>query len=417
MKKYKYWLLLLLIPVIFIIIYRNTHKNHVTEKVVAVVNGDVISYKDLQKEVIFSSMAGLFNSNKLKLAEKKKIEKNVLEDLVIHTILLQKARKLNITISDSSVKNYISNLVEGLSQSIVFDIRKGDSISISAAINHFYQLGLNQGKNINLKKGQFYTIGPRLYFFYPAFNEPDVITFTDTNIESIVEFKGDTFVYRNEIKIVREPPLYSMLKKSGINYATWRERVKEDLIIDRLIKKEVYDKIKVKYRKIQQEYKNNKDKYYQPEKYEIRQIFIPRSYNSREDKKQIALARRLRNLLVRRRATFSKLAIKYSKSPEAKNGGYMGHMSLSQLPVEFSFYLRKMRTYQISKIIETPFGYHIVQLLDKTQAYNKPLSEVRSEIVNKLKRKKEDKMFSKWLTQLEKESIVTIYYNYFGTGG
>lgn len=413
MKRYRLWILALLLVIVAVFALIRRNRNEPSEKVVAVVNGEVISYNDLRREIVFSSVAGVLDSTKLSTREKKKIEKNVLEDLVIHKILLQEAQKKGIQVSDTEVDNYISGLVEGLSQGYVWELNTGDSTNLNEAVNNLYQVGLSKTDKINVKKGQFFVMNSRLYFFYPEFENPYVITFNDSGVESIIELGHDTFVRKNKVKIVLQPPLHTMLAKVGIDYNTWRERVREDLIIDKLIKDEVYDKIVVTNKELRDEYKNNKDKYYQPERYEIRQIFIQRSYNESEDKKQLALAQRIRRKLLRKRSTFSELAKKYSQSPEAKKGGYLGYVKLSQLPVEFSMYLPKMRKYQISKIIETPFGYHIVQLLDKVPAYNRPLKEVKGEIIEKLKRQKVDKKFAKWLSELEKKSVITIYYNYF----
>ena len=394
------------------LIFKPNHKVTPPQKIVAVVNGEPITYHDLQREVIFSSIAGAFNSEKLKTSEKTTIEKNILEDLIIHKILLQEAREKKVSISDTEVNKYISNLVEGLSNEIKVEVAAGDTYSLSDVRNMLYSLGLTRTDKINLHKGQFFRLRNRLYFYYPTKEYPYVINFADTGIESIVRLSS-AFNAVKGLELIKKPPLYEMLKKVGLTYNTWRSRIKEDLIIDKIIKEEVYNKIKISNSEVKNEYKNNKDRYYQPEKYELRQIFIARSYNNAEDLKNKKLIATIRKRLQRKRATFALLAKKYSDSPESQKGGYMGYMTLSQLPIEFSIVLPKMHKYAISKVIETPFGYHVVQILDKIPAYNKKLSEVRGEIIKKLKRDKVDKYFSDWLKKLERKSIITVYYNFF----
>jgi len=65
---------------------------------------------------------------------------------------------------------------------------------------------------------------------------------------------------------------------------------------------------------------------------------------------------------------FSTLAILYSEDPgSAKNGGELGFVSRNDLVPEFSDAAFKLKKNGVSNIIETEFGYHIIQLIDREE--------------------------------------------------
>ncbi len=65
-------------------------------------------------------------------------------------------------------------------------------------------------------------------------------------------------------------------------------------------------------------------------------------------------------------ADFSTLAILYSESPEAVRGGETGFMGRGQLVPEYAAVAFNLNdTHKVSKIVETEYGYHIIQLIEK----------------------------------------------------
>ena len=64
--------------------------------------------------------------------------------------------------------------------------------------------------------------------------------------------------------------------------------------------------------------------------------------------------------------SFSTLAILYSEDPgSAKNGGELGFMGRAELVPEFSVVAFKLKNKAVSEIIETEFGYHIMELVER----------------------------------------------------
>lgn len=65
--------------------------------------------------------------------------------------------------------------------------------------------------------------------------------------------------------------------------------------------------------------------------------------------------------------SFETLAILYSEDGSASNGGEIGYMGKGQLDPEYAKAAFSLKTGQVSKIVESEFGYHIIQLIDRKE--------------------------------------------------
>jgi peptidyl-prolyl cis-trans isomerase SurA len=63
--------------------------------------------------------------------------------------------------------------------------------------------------------------------------------------------------------------------------------------------------------------------------------------------------------------SFEALAILYSEGPSASNGGEIGYMSKGELDSEYAKAAFSLKKGGVSKIVESEFGYHIIQLIDR----------------------------------------------------
>jgi peptidyl-prolyl cis-trans isomerase SurA len=102
-----------------------------------------------------------------------------------------------------------------------------------------------------------------------------------------------------------------------------------------------------------------------PEQYEIQQIQINPPYSA-----EAKIAARQKLLDLRKRIIegerFSTLAILYSEDPgSARRGGELGYTGKAELDKDFARVAFSLRKGQVSPIVETRFGYHIIQLIDR----------------------------------------------------
>jgi parvulin-like peptidyl-prolyl isomerase len=102
------------------------------------------------------------------------------------------------------------------------------------------------------------------------------------------------------------------------------------------------------------------------------------------------------------------LAKKYSVAPEAENGGEVGWVAKGQLEESMEKTLFSMDVGTISNVVKTPYGYHIFEVLEVRPEGIKGLSEVRQEIMSKLRSYKQEAFYKKWLDTLKSELRIDI---------
>jgi len=66
----------------------------------------------------------------------------------------------------------------------------------------------------------------------------------------------------------------------------------------------------------------------------------------------------------------------------------------------------RMKTGEISDVIESPIGFHIIRIIDRRGAGIKPIEEVRQEIVGKIGNEKMKKKFEEWMEDVRKKAYI-----------
>lgn len=174
------------------------------------------------------------------------------------------------------------------------------------------------------------------------------------------------------------------------------EDLKKQILITELIE-EMKKGITVLSGEIEDFYNKYKAGFIEPEKIKARQIIV----KNEKEAKQI-----LMQLL--QGANFAMLARERSIGPNASKGGDLGFFSRGEMPKEFDDTVFNLQKGDISGIIKLSDGYHIVRLIDRKQAEQKPLKEVRDEIKQGLQKEKEAKQLESLLKELKESAEIKI---------
>jgi len=137
---------------------------------------------------------------------------------------------------------------------------------------------------------------------------------------------------------------------------------------------------------IQNYYNSHLDQYRTPERVHARHILLATSNKS--DAEKTAIKAKAEDLLkqLRAGADFAALAQKNSDDPgSASKGGDLGWVVRGQMVKEFEETTFSLKPKEISNVITTQYGYHIIQVLEKEPARLKTLDEVKADISNTLR--------------------------------
>ena len=102
-----------------------------------------------------------------------------------------------------------------------------------------------------------------------------------------------------------------------------------------------------------------------PDKYEIQQIVLKPNISEAEKERIRERLRTYREQILSGEKTFNTLAVLYSECGSAPRGGELGYNTKTGWVPEFSDAAFNLKPGKISKIVETEFGFHIIQLIDR----------------------------------------------------
>ena len=102
-----------------------------------------------------------------------------------------------------------------------------------------------------------------------------------------------------------------------------------------------------------------------PDKYEIQQIVLKPTVSEAEKERLRDRLREFRDQILNGEKTFNTLAVLYSEDGASSRGGELGYMSKTEMVSEFAEAAFNLKPGKISKIVETEFGFHIIQLIDR----------------------------------------------------
>lgn len=158
----------------------------------------------------------------------------------------------------------------------------------------------------------------------------------------------------------------NQMEKEGLAFGQFREDIRNEIMMQQLREHEVDSKIQVSEAEIDTYLAASKAAAAEKVEMNLSQILVAVPENASPE--QIA-ARRARAEEVARQlrtgADFSKMAATYSDAPDALKGGEIGWRDPDRLPPIFANELRKLNPGQVTSIIKTNVGFHILRMADK----------------------------------------------------
>lgn len=185
------------------------------------------------------------------------------------------------------------------------------------------------------------------------------------------------------------------LKQRGLTVADLRDRLRTTLTVQNLAAK--VSKATVSEAAIQKHFQEHRAEFDKPEQVRVRHILVESEAEAR-----LVLAR------LNRGEKFEELARALSKDPGSKEqGGDLGFIRKGQLVPEFeqaAFALT--RPGQVSPIVKTQYGFHIIRLVEKKPAQPASLDQVREQIRRQLLGQKQEADFQAWVKQVRAKAKI-----------
>ena len=156
------------------------------------------------------------------------------------------------------------------------------------------------------------------------------------------------------------------LERDGIQFDKFREEIRNEIMLSRLREREVDNRIVVTDNEIDYFLSQQGASQATASEYNLAHILLrlPDQASPEQVDKQRARAEQV-VLQLREDADFAKLAVSYSDAPDALQGGAMGWRPRDRLPELFAHALNGMKPGEVSGIIRSPAGFHVIKLVDR----------------------------------------------------
>jgi len=209
-------------------------------------------------------------------------------------------------------------------------------------------------------------------------------------------------------KITHEKLQYE-IEQLGITFDEYREEVRAQLTKRNFLAGEIKSKITISKEEIGAYYREHRKDYEGKEAARIRQILIllPRDA---ADQTREKLRMRAEDILQRLRQgdSFSMLATEVSQGPAAKTGGDLGFVEKGLMLPDVDAAAFSLKIGEISDVIESPIGFHIIQVVDKRGEGVKPIESVREEIIGRIGDEKMENKFEEWLNEQREKAHIEV---------
>jgi peptidyl-prolyl cis-trans isomerase SurA len=192
------------------------------------------------------------------------------------------------------------------------------------------------------------------------------------------------------------------IKKEGFSMADYRQKLKEQILLSRVVDVEVRNKIVVTDADIKEYLAAHPDFTMENEGYHLAHIFIVPNKEQKEIEEKLKLIYGALNSGI----PFADVARKYSEDTTASNGGDLGFIKKDQISKEFLDVLVNMRDGDVSPPFGTENGIHIVKLIE-TRLFKNP-GELRELVRQKIVEERFATAYKNWRRGLRDQAYIDI---------
>ena len=156
------------------------------------------------------------------------------------------------------------------------------------------------------------------------------------------------------------------LERDGVRYVRFREDMRNELLLARLREREVENAVVVTDAEVETELARAAKEQGGDGEFNLQHILVQVPQQATPEQTDVRRRRALQALSeLRRGATFAEVSATYSDAPDALQGGNLGWRAAGRLPALFLEALERLKPGEVSDILRSPNGFHIVKLLEK----------------------------------------------------
>ena len=204
-----------------------------------------------------------------------------------------------------------------------------------------------------------------------------------------------------------EEEFQKALASMNLTEAEVKNQIKRGLAIRELIDQNVTSKIVITDAATNDYYKANPQLFKQPEQVKASHILI-KVEPSADEAAKTAARKKITGIQQKLKdgGDFAELAKQNSEGPSAARGGDLGYFNRGQMVKPFEDAAFSLKTNEVSDVVETRFGYHLIKVYDKKPEQTLAYEDVKEKIAQKLKQEQVEKAATLYVDNLKKGAKV-----------
>lgn len=384
------WVIIILISIPFALWGIQEYLGVGGEPVAATVNGQEITDNELQertrsaRENLRLSLGSSYSPD---LFAEEELRRQVMDQIIEERVLFEAAKDMGLAVANDSVRRFI------LSQK---SFQQDGRFDVVAYENALRNRGMSKGGYEQLVRQDLL-----LRQFDDALRSSGIVTDSELAEYSRLQDQTRTLSYvvvpaSSFMAAINptEDELETYFKQQASAYMQ-PERVKLDYLV--LDMAAIGEQIEVTETALQSYFEEHKGEFEAPEQRKLRHILIPMTAGDEEAKKQ---AEELRQRLLAG-GDFAALAKEFSADPvSAAKGGELGWVNTGVMVKPFEDAAFALSEKQISEPVKSPFGYHLIEMLEQRGGVVADLDSVRDQVAAAYRRSEAEQLFYDYAERL-----------------
>lgn len=198
-----------------------------------------------------------------------------------------------------------------------------------------------------------------------------------------------------------------MLEAEGKSLEAYKNVIRDQILVSKITRFELGSRLAISERKIAKYYHDNQKKFWEPSQVRVKQILILFEEDVSE-KIRRKKNKQIKKILAELKGgkDFTEAAKEYSEDVSASLGGDVGFVKKGQMVPEFEKAVFRLKEGEISDVVETKYGYHIIKVEEIQKGWTRPFKEVKDKIKDILSVSKQESTYKAWMSELRESAFI-----------
>jgi peptidyl-prolyl cis-trans isomerase C len=229
------------------------------------------------------------------------------------------------------------------------------------------------------------------------------------------DIKIDEKKYQDQIdrlqkELDTDPNFKALIEQTKYSIAEIKGQIRDHLMISAFVEQTFFDPATVSDEETKAYYDKNKEQFVQPEQVRAQHILIKPDPPESDAGKAEAL-KKIKGVQDKLKAgqDFAALATEYSQCPSSSRGGDLNFFGRGQMTPPFEAAAFALKVNEVSDIVETDFGYHLIKLTGRTAKTVLNFEEVKDSIASALKKETALRNLEAFLDASKKSGTISLF--------